>query len=185
MIQTTQTTHQLPRTMAEFADWEPNDGYKYEWNDGELIKMLKMNKTHLILIRKLIRLFNKTNDSQKGGLLIQEQDVRLTGIQIRRPDLAFFSAKQIDDSIKDEDPIPEFVIEVISTNDQIIPVKNKLNEYFKGGVRVVWLIFMDEQAVEIYTSRRNVKICLEDDICSASPVLPDFEISVADIFVAD
>ncbi len=184
MIQTILTTDQLPRTMAEFADWEPNDGYKYEWNDGELIKILKMNKTHLILIRKLIQLFNRTKDSQKGGLLIQEQDVRLSGIQMRRPDLAFFSAEQIDESAKEEEPIPEFVIEVISTNDQIIPVRNKLNEYFKAGVKVVWLIFMEEQAVEIYTSRRNVTICLENDICSASPVLPDFEISVADVFVA-
>jgi len=28
----------VPKTLAEFMIWEPNDGFKYEWNDGELIK---------------------------------------------------------------------------------------------------------------------------------------------------
>jgi Uma2 family endonuclease len=86
--------------------------------------------------------------------------------------------------INQEYVIPEFVIEIISVNDTVGEVEAKLNEYFKAGVRVVWLIFIEEQAIEIYTSRRNVTICLENDICSASPVLPDFEISVADIFAA-
>lgn len=33
-----------PRTLAEFMDWEPNDGFKYEWNDGELIRFIGMKK---------------------------------------------------------------------------------------------------------------------------------------------
>jgi hypothetical protein len=38
------------------------------------------------------------------------------------------------------------------------------------------------KTVHIYTSRKNVTICYETDICSAKPVLEDFEISVNDIF---
>jgi hypothetical protein len=34
----------MPRTLAEFLDWEPEDGYKYEWIDGELIKFENIKK---------------------------------------------------------------------------------------------------------------------------------------------
>ncbi len=169
----------IPRTLAEFIDWEqPEDGFKYEWNDGELIKFTGMNKTHLKLIRILNRLFLKTKAHQLGGELIQENDVYLTGIQMRRPDLSYFSSEQIDNSDDSEEPIPEFTIEVISGNDQINKVEEKIVEYYKAGVKVVWLIFPERKSVHVYTSRRDVKICIENDICSAAPVLPEFEIGV-------
>lgn len=121
----------------------------------------------------------------KLGILMAEPDVMLSGIQMRRPNVAYFTKEQIKQGrVNQENIVPEFMMEIISDNDTVGEVENKLNEYFKAGVKVVWLLFMEEQAVEIYTSRRNVTICLENDICSASPVLPDFEISVADIFVA-
>lgn len=33
MIQTSQAVNQLPCTLEKFSEWEPIDGYKYEWND--------------------------------------------------------------------------------------------------------------------------------------------------------
>ncbi len=183
MIQTTQTTDQLPRTMAEFADWEPNDGYKYEWNDGELIKFVGMNKKQVYIYSLLQDLFFEKGYNKKGTL-VAEYDVELTGIQTRRPDVAYLTKEQVKQTKAGVDEIPEFVIEIISGNDNINKVEAKIGEYFKAGVRVIWLILPDSQSVHVYTSRRTVKICLENDICSASPVLPDFEISVADIFVA-
>nr|WP_299418435.1 Uma2 family endonuclease [uncultured Emticicia sp.] len=124
----------------------------------------------LKLIRTLNRLFLKTNAHQVGGELIQEND------------LVFFSAEDIEksDEIK---PIPAFVIILISENDKVGDIQEKISEYFKAGVggvplKVVWLVFPEEKSVHVYTSRRDVKICIENDICSAAPVLPDFEIGV-------
>jgi Uma2 family endonuclease len=171
-----------PRTLEEFLVWEPNDGFKYEWNDGELIKFHYINRQLLSLISRLYQVFYKTEEFKQGGLLLAEQDVQLTGIQLRRPDIAFFSIAQIEASEGEEEQIPEFVIEVISTNDQIIKVRQKLSEYFKTGVRVVWLIYPEEKEVEVFTSYKEVKICTGTDICSASPVLNGFEISVDKLF---
>ena len=172
----------VPHTLQEFLDWEFDDGFKYEWNDGELIKFIGMKKKHLKLIRVLSRLFLKTKAHELGGELIAEQDVMLTGIQLRRPDLAYFNASQIEESEKTDEPIPEFAIEVISSYDQITQVKKKVTEYFKNGVKVVWLIYPDENAVEVYTSRKDIKICTDNDVCSAKPVLENFEISVEELF---
>ncbi len=175
----------LPRTLAEFLDWEPVDGFKYEWNDGEIIKFEKMKKKHLYLIRRLNRLFLNTVAHEQGGELIMEQDVMLTGIQMRRPDLAYFSGEQINNSLTDADePIPAFALEVISPTDDAEDVEKKVGEYFQAGVGVVWHIYPENRVVYVYTSRRHVMICLEDDLCSAAPVLPDFSITVNDLFAA-
>lgn len=182
-MKTSHDIHQVPQTMEEFMAWEPNDGYKYEWNDGELIRFESMKKKHLFLIRTLNRLFASTKAYQRGGELIMEQDVMLTGIQMRRPDLAYFSGDQIDGSATlDQEPIPVFVIEIISPTDDAIKVEEKVAEYFQTTVQVVWHIYPVNRVVYIYTSRKNVRICTDQDICSAQPALPDFKISADDLF---
>lgn len=182
-MRTSQDTGQLPQTLEEFLDWDSNDGYKYEWNDGELIRFESMKRKHLLLIRTLGRLFDRTEAYQQGGALISEQDVWLTGLQMRRPDLAYFSGEQIDTSLSSEDEaIPAFAIEIISPTDDAIKVDEKVAEYFKAGVQVVWHVYPENESVYVYTSRRNVSICIEDDACSAQPVLPDFEISANELF---
>jgi Uma2 family endonuclease len=172
----------LPRTLAEFQLWEPNDGYKYEWNDGELIKFTGMDKKQVYIFATLNNLFIRKGYWQIGTF-VSEYDTMLTGIQMRRPDIAYFTKEQIENTKKGEDEIPQFVIEIISGNDNINLVEKKIVEYYKAGLAVVWLILPEEKTVHVYTSRKQVQICTDDDICSAKPVLPDFEISVNDIFV--
>ena len=163
--------------------WEPNDGFKYEWNDGELIRFESIKRKHFLILRKLGRLFDSTQAYKQGGDLFLEQDVWLTGIQMRRPDLAYFSGEQIDNSLSiEEEPIPAFVIEVISPTDDAVKVEEKLDEYFKCGVQVVWHVYPENQVVYVYTSRKKADICMDEDICSAQPVMPDFEIRVNDLF---
>jgi len=167
----------LPRTMSEFQNWEPNDGYKYEWNDGELIKFMGMNKLQVKVYDILNTLFIKKG-FWETATFVSEYDVQLTGIQMRRPDIAYLTKEQIEAADKGTDVIPEFVIEIFSGNDNINKVEEKIGEYYKAGIKVVWLIFPENKSVHVYTSRRNVKICIENDICSAAPVLPEFEIGV-------
>lgn len=171
-----------PLNLEEFLLWEPVDGFKYEWNDGEIIRFEKMKKKHLVIVRILNRLFLTTAAHKNGGELMTEQDVMLTGIQMRRPDLAYFSGPQIDKSLGPEEPIPEFIIEIVSPTDDATKVEEKLAEYFKSSVKVVWHIYPDNEVVYVYTSRKQVTICTDADICSAYPVLPDFDISVNDLF---
>lgn len=181
MIQTADNAAQLPSTLEEFLLWEPADGFKYEWNDGELIKFTGMNKKQIRIYDILLDLFIE-NGYKKTGTFVAEYDVQLTGIQMRRPDIAFLSKTQLEEASKGGDPVPEFMIEIISESDNINKVLAKIGEYYKFGAKVVWLIFAEEKQVHVYTSRRDVKICIENDICSAAPVLPKFEIGIEALF---
>ncbi len=171
----------LPRTLQEFLLWEPEDGFKYEWNDGDLIQFTGMNKNQLYIYDLLLDLFVEKGLIKKGTL-VAEYDVMLSGIQMRRPDIAFLTKAQVKETREGKDEIPEFVIEVISEIDNINKVEEKVTEYFKAGVKVIWHIFPEHKMVYVYTSRKNVQICLDVDICSAEPVLSEFEISVNQIF---
>ena len=173
-----------PHTLAEFLVWEQeqNDGFKYEWNDGELIKFSGMNKKQLYIYDLLLDLFVEKG-YKKNGILVAEYDVMLTGIQMRRPDIAYLTKEQINLGKEGEDVIPEFVVEIISETDKQYKIEEKLTEYFKAGVKIVWNIIPESQLIYVYTSRKNVMICSDDDICSAEPVLTDFKIAVNKIFV--
>jgi Uma2 family endonuclease len=171
----------VPTTLAEFEIWEAEDGFKYEWNDGELIKFVGMNKHQLYIYNTLLDLFI-SKGYNLSGILVSEYDTKLSGIQLRRPDIAYLTKNQVQLGKNGEDVIPEFIIEIISGTDNINKVEEKITEYFKSGVKVVWNIMPEQQLVYVYTSRKSVKICNENDICSASPVLNDFEISVKSIF---
>lgn len=176
----------LPTTLEEFMVWESEDGFKYEWNDGELIKFVGMNKKQIFIYEVLNQLFIEKG-FWKTGTLICEYDVQLSGtppggLQMRRPDIAYLTKEQIIATKQGEDEIPEFAIEVISGNDKANKVEEKTIEYFKAGVKVLWLIYPDNQTVQIYTLLKQAQICTDDDICSARPVLEDFEITVNEIF---
>jgi Uma2 family endonuclease len=153
---------------------------RYEWNDGEIIKFIGMNKKQVYIYDALNRLFVK-NGNLEMGTLVSKYDVMLTGIQMRRPDVAYLTKEQIAQTKLGVDVIPAFVIEILSESDNVNKVEEKVAEYFKAGVKVVWNIYFEQKVVYVYTSRREVKICIEKDICSAKPVLENFEISVEDL----
>ena len=170
-----------PQTLDQFLDWESTDGFKYEWNGGELIRFSGMKKKQYYIYDVLNSLFIEQG-YHRLGTFMAEPDVMLTAIQMRRPDIAYFTKAQIQRGRNGEDVLPGFVVEILSETDQAYRVEEKLTEYFKAGVQVVWNIIPEQEVVYVYTSRRQVVICLEDDICSAAPVLPDFTISVNELF---
>jgi Uma2 family endonuclease len=115
-------------------------------------------------------------------MLMAKVDVMLTTRQMRRPDIAYFTYEQAERGRQGDDVIPAFVIEVISETDLMYRVEEKTAEYFRAGVQVVWNVIPEQEVVYVYTSRKNVMLCLADDICSATPILPDFAISVNTLF---
>jgi Uma2 family endonuclease len=158
--------------------------YKYEWNNGIVEKTERtMNRDQFPLLRKLLRLFETTKAHAEGGILTTEVDMFLPKTRrTRRADIVFVSAELMEKAADNEPTVCPFVIEIVSKNDQINENDTKLIEYFQNGIEVVWFIIPKLQKVEVYTSIRDVKLCYAEDICSAAPVLPDFQISVNDLF---
>ncbi len=162
------------------------DGYKYEWLNGVVEKSKRtIDKTQLYILRNLLEKFRELQFSNKvNGELIPEGDLFFLD-KHRRPDIAFLTNDQIELAADDKlDTPPYFVIEVISTSDAINRINRKMQNYRAVNVKVVWHIFPQLQEVQVYCGDNldTVYIKRGNMICSASPVLPDFNMTVSDIF---
>lgn len=169
------------RFLREYADRE--DGYKYEWNNGAVEKTQAMNQQQAEIYFILLTYFQKSAAAEAGGGLITETDMYTSTVQLRRPDIAFYSGEQRKWMKKGENQIPAWVVEIISSNDQVNLINQKLDEYFQAGVQVVWHIFPESQQVYVYTSPEQVTICRGKTICSAAPALEDLEVSAEELFM--
>jgi Uma2 family endonuclease len=162
------------------------DGYKYEWVGGMVEKTRRtMDRTQLYLLRNLADFFISLKIKGKvKGQLISEPDLFFLANH-RRPDICWLTDEQID---KLADPnayeVPAFIIEVISSNDQINKVKQKMVNYREAGVKVVWHVFPQLRQVDVYSGDRlgNMTVSDGDQLCSASPVLTDFKLPASAIF---
>jgi len=77
---------------------------------------------------------------------------------------------------------PDLAVEVISPHEKVRTTTRKLREYFRGGVRCVWLVQPEAEQVHVYTSIKDVTILTRDDILDGGPVVPGFRIPVANLF---
>ncbi|MEM9850019.1 MAG: Uma2 family endonuclease [Bacteroidota bacterium] len=171
----------LTSFLEEYADRE--DGFKYEWNDGQIEKIPSINQEQSVIFFLLNRLFTQTAAYAAGGGITTEIDMQTTEKQLRRPDIAAFTGEQIASMKVGENQIAPWLAEVISKNDKINRNLHKVDEYFKAGVQVVWHIFPDSKQVYVYTAPDEVKICRNEKICSAAPAFPDLSIAAGDLFV--
>ena len=158
---------------------ESGNGYRYEFNNGIIEKTDAMKKNEIYILQNLLRVFKYTTAFAEDGALVSEVETWTSDTQFRKPDISYWTWEQ---QIDDVESVPFFAVEVISKNDPINVVNTKVLEYFKSGVKVLWHIFPEQRMVYVFTSPKHITVCFENDICSAAPVLLDFEISVNGIF---
>ncbi len=183
LVKATNTSQPKRVTWEEFESryLVREDKYKYEWVDGQVVKTPReMNQRQQLILVNLLDFLDKLRiPTKKLGKLLAEVDTFFEG-NLRRPDIAYFSQAQLD-AIPTGNQVPQFVIEIISKTDQMALVHQKMQDYRRAEVKVVWHIFPELQEVHVYHGDQ-MTICRGEKLCSASPVLPDFEMAAQDIF---
>jgi Uma2 family endonuclease len=167
-----------PEFQKKYLDRE--DGYKYEWVNKEVVKSKHMDHTQSFILRNLMRLFRSlVNKRGLTGEMQSETDIFFGGNH-RRPDICYLTDEQIDRTAYGENQVPQFVIEIISTKDQMNLVHEKMENYREANVKIVWHIFPLIKQVHVYSGNEleNMKVCKGEDICSATSVIPDYELTV-------
>jgi Uma2 family endonuclease len=168
--------------LEEFLDFRPEDGFKYEWNNGFLEARKMIQLSELYIVENLRSAFERTNFKKEGGALATNVVCPISEGKYRVPDISFLTKAQINEGREGKSPIASLIIELVSENDTMNYYNRKLEEYFGAGIKCVWLIFPVGQKVWVFTSPKDVKICTGDDVCSAAPAVPDFQLSVNQIF---
>jgi len=105
----------------------------------------------------------------------------------RRPDVAFVSAERVRASsltMTDEawPAVPDLAVEVIGPNELAECVAARIADYFRAGVRVVWVVSPRLRLVHVFKSLTQVRGLQGSDAIDGGPVLPSFKLPVSDLF---
>jgi Uma2 family endonuclease len=79
---------------------------------------------------------------------------------------------------------PELVVEILSPDDRMSRIREKLHDYFSAGVLVVWLVDPALRRVLIYRSPTDMAVLDEGQVLADEDLLLGFSVSVADLFSA-
>jgi Uma2 family endonuclease len=106
----------------------------------------------------------------------------------RRPDVCFVSyerwpaEKPIPYSGNALEFLPELAVEVASPSDSGDKLFDKADEYLRGGVRVVWLIYPLSKVGMIFETGRDVRVVRNGGSLDGGTVFPDLTVPLAGLF---
>ena len=163
----------------------PEDGYKYELVDGEIVAS-PTGMYHSEVSARIIHLIQQALDrSPIGKVYSSDVGIHLPDGNVRSPDVCFVRTEKLPAG-KSPDSfgqmIPDLVVEVLSPSDIPRRIADKIGEYLGHGVPLVWLVNPEESTVTVYRSITDTRRLESTDVISGDPILPGFSCPVSRFF---
>jgi Uma2 family endonuclease len=77
--------------------------------------------------------------------------------------------------------VPDLAVEVVSPNDTAYEIDEKLEDYRKAGVPLVWVINPNSRIVWVIRGDGSVSHLIQDDELSGENVIPGFRCKVREV----
>ncbi len=102
----------------------------------------------------------------------------------RSPDVSWMKKEKYNSLSDDEKQtfskiVPDFVIELRSPTDNLIPIQNKMSEYIENGVKLGWLIDPEKKTVHIYRADGEIEVFNNPKLVSGEEVLLGFSLDIS------
>lgn len=104
---------------------------------------------------------------------------------VRKPDASFVAkGRFLNDQSPDGDISiqPDLVVESISPNDSFEEIEERVNDFLKAGVRLIWIVSPVNKTVLIRRPDKSAAMLDVTDTLSGEDVVPGFSCPVADLF---
>jgi Uma2 family endonuclease len=162
------------------------DGGLYELVDGMLVEkeMSSLaNETAGLITAALVM---SIKAAKSGDAVYPEQAFQCFAHNpdlIRRPDVAVIVASRLSAvPKKGHVPVaPDLAVEVISPNDKIYQFEEKLIDYQKAAIPLVWEVNPEFRFVRVHHLNGSSHRLKESDTLVGAPVLPCFSVVVSDL----
>jgi Uma2 family endonuclease len=107
----------------------------------------------------------------------------------RRPDLAYVSYERWPRgkraAPKDAwNTVPDLAVEVVSENNTANEIQERIQDYFRCGVRLVWVVYPVQSQVFVYESPTRITVAERTDTLDGGAVLPGFHLPLEALFAA-
>jgi Uma2 family endonuclease len=126
------------------TDYSPDCDYV----EGELEERNVGEKDHGSVQKRLL-LYLGSREKSLGFFVIQEQRVQLTPTRFRVPDLCVVLGAEPEEQIFTQPPF--LCVEILSTEDRMSRIEEKIDDYLRFGVRYVWLVNPQSRRAYVYT----------------------------------
>ncbi|MFO0851773.1 MAG: Uma2 family endonuclease [Gemmataceae bacterium] len=162
---------------------------RYEIVDGQVVELPPMSANSSVFASRLARLVSNVSVPADLGEAHAEIlfKLPLDKDRSRRPDVAFVSYSRWSRNrpIPDTNAwhvLPDLCVEVVSPTDRAEELREKVEEYFEAGVRLVWVIYPRVQVVDVYEASGPCRVLRRPDTLDGGAVIPGFQVSIADLF---
>jgi Uma2 family endonuclease len=174
-------------TLEEFLAL-PEDGYKHELSEGELVVMPSPARVHVDVIGRINWIFSKYVYEQRLGRVYSEPLCLLSrdpAKTMRQPDVAFYSRARLDAMPGTlVEGAPELAVEVISPSNTAEYLARKVMQYFAAGAVEVWAVYPELRLVWIYRPGGLAHQLTDKDTVTCE-LFPGWSARVADFFDLD
>jgi Uma2 family endonuclease len=165
------------------------DGGHYELIDGELKERRVSVLSNLIAAEVNRIVGNHCQTHRLGWIFAADLGFRCFPWKpgkVRRADVSFISRDRYPWEQLSEDGFatipPDLAVEVVSPNDLVGELDEKIDEYLRAGVRLVWVVRPAARAVQVFRGDRSESWLWATDELSGEDVLPGFRCKVDDLF---
>jgi Uma2 family endonuclease len=166
---------------------DPEDGSRQELVRGKVIIMPPPNYRHGEIAANIcfaIKLYLHKHPigrvAVEGGIITERNPD-----SVRGPDVSFLSKERVPLGKKIGGWVegsPDLCVEVLSKSNTPKKIAEKLDEYFDGGSRLVWIVDPKEQAVKVYRTAKKSRLIKADGTIDGGDVLPGFTCPVSEFF---
>jgi Uma2 family endonuclease len=108
--------------------------------------------------------------------------LRLGRRRLRAPDVSFISWKSMPNRELPNEIFPslapDLAVEILSPSNTEKEMEIKLEEYFRAGTKLVWIVDPDTRTARVYTSPHRPRHLTENDTLEGGKVLPGFSLSI-------
>jgi Uma2 family endonuclease len=180
------TTEKL--LTAEEFERLPDDGKRYELIDGELREMAPTVNWHGEVESKLVVRLGSHVEAQRLGIVSCGETlyiVRRNPDRVRAADIVFIRQERVPPVEARQhimEVIPDLVVEILSKNDTIEEISDKIDDWLNAGVQMLWVVDPFRRTVTIYQPGHDPVLLGERAILEGDPIVPGFRCSVAEIF---
>ena len=149
-----------------------------EYVDGRIVERNLGEKTHSSIQTNLI-LYLGPRRKELGIKIYAEQRVQVSPTRFRIPDVTVVKATQTQDEIFTAPP--HLCVEVLSKDDTMFYVQEKIDDYLRFGVPYVWII--NPRLRKGYVATKTGMVEAESGVLKTSD--PEIQVPVPDLFDFD